>query len=66
MKTTRELAADLNNQHCDIDAFTAEVTALAKQHRRLYADVLSEIIDIAQQVCVPHNAHIVAYYDATM
>lgn len=66
MKTTRELAADLNSVDCDIDAFTAEVTALAKQQRRLYADVLSEIIDIAQQLCIPHNAHVGAYYEATM
>lgn len=66
MKTTRELAADLNRADCDIEAFTADVTTLAKQQRRLYADVLSEIIDIAQQVCVPHNAHVGAYYEATM
>jgi len=66
MKTTRTLAFELNSVACDVDAFTAEVTALAKQQRRLYADVLSEIIDIAQQLCIPHNAHVGAYYEATM
>lgn len=66
MKTTRTLAFELNSADCDIEAFTADVTALAKQQRRLYADVLSEIIDIAQQLCIPHNAHVGAYYEATM
>lgn len=66
MKTTHTLAFELNSDACDVDAFTAEVTALAKQQRRLYADVLSEIIDISHQLCIPHNAHVGAYYEATM